>query len=109
MKKIISILLSPPLLSVIGLLLFAAIIWFVGPVVAIASIKPLALPLSRVSVIILAFLIWGLNNLRQNNANQQAAKRFTQEHGETVNPGAPTQNTNTVDTDELEDSHDIQD
>ena len=46
-KKLLSVLLHPILLTCLGLLILALLIWWVGPLVAIGNFYPLASALSR--------------------------------------------------------------
>ncbi|MGZ8254856.1 MAG: hypothetical protein ACXWVT_08395, partial [Burkholderiaceae bacterium] len=61
------------LLSVLGLLLLAALIWFIGPLLAIAGHEPLATPFARLVVILVVVFLWGAWNLalalRQRKTN----------------------------------------
>lgn len=51
MKKILGVLFNPWLLLVLGLLALAIVIWIVGPLVAIGSVRPLESTTSRVVLI----------------------------------------------------------
>ncbi len=61
------------LLSVLGLLLLAALIWFIGPLLAIAGHEPLATSPARLIVILVVVFLWGTWNLtmalRQRKTN----------------------------------------
>lgn len=52
------------LISLIGLLALALLIWFAGPYIAIAGSVPLGSAVVRLVVILVVFMLWGLNNLR---------------------------------------------
>lgn len=72
MRKIIQALNKRWLISLIGLLALALFIWFGGPLIAIAGAVPLGSPVVRLLVILVIFVLWGLNNLRLHlKANKQ--------------------------------------
>lgn len=71
MKKVVAVFRKKWVVSLIGLLALSALIWFGGPLIAIAGKVPLASPVVRLLVILVLVLIWGLNNLRiQMQANR---------------------------------------
>lgn len=60
------------LITLIGVLALSIIIWFAGPLVAIAGTTILESQVSRLIVIMVLILAWGLNNLRlQAKAKKQ--------------------------------------
>ncbi len=60
------------LITLIGVLALSVIIWFAGPLIAIADKVILQSQVSRLIVIMVLILIWGLNNLRsQAKARKQ--------------------------------------
>lgn len=65
MKKFFAFLTSPIVVSVIGLLAISLLIWFLGPHIKFGSnnTAPLASVNARLVGIIIALLVWGLNNL----------------------------------------------
>jgi type VI secretion system protein ImpL len=75
MKAMFKILFHPVLLAILGLLALAAIIWFVGPLIAIASWRPLEPDWVRIALIAVAVLLyvgkklWGLIKAKRTNAN----------------------------------------
>lgn len=75
MRKIVQVLKQRWVLSLIGLIALALLIWFGGPLIAIAGSVPLGSPVVRLLVILIVFVIWGLNNLRlilkSNKQNNQ--------------------------------------
>ena len=75
MNKLKSLLKQRWLISLLGVLALAALIWFAGPYIAIAGREPLASPIVRLLVILLLVVLWGLNNLRKQ---LQAARASNQ-------------------------------
>lgn len=72
MKKIINFFTNPIVISVIGLMLIALLIWFGGPYIKFGenNAAPLGGAIARLLLIMVVIIIWGLNNLRiqlQNN------------------------------------------
>jgi type VI secretion system protein ImpL len=58
MKKMLKLLLHPLLLAIIGLIALAAVIWFAGPLIALASWHPLDSETVRLVVIVLMVVAW---------------------------------------------------
>ena len=71
MKKIIQILTNPLLLSIIGLIALAVMIWFGGPMIGINDSKPLESDMARLVTILVITLLWGLNNFRVQNQEKK--------------------------------------
>jgi len=75
MKKLIEFIKNRWVVSLIGLLALGILIWFVGPLVAIAGSVPLAGEVARLVAILVIAVLWGLNNLRiqmqVNKMNEQ--------------------------------------
>ncbi len=74
MKKIGRFFTNPIVISLIGLLLVALLIWFAGPLVKFGADNsaPLGAETARLIAIMVAVVLWGLNNLRiqfMNNKN----------------------------------------
>jgi len=80
MKKIVAILKNRWFVSLLGLLAVAVLVWFLGPLIAIAGAVPLASEVARLLVILVVAIAWGLNNLRiqmqVNKMNRQMAGGF---------------------------------
>ncbi|RZI84083.1 MAG: type VI secretion system membrane subunit TssM [Rubrivivax sp.] len=57
MKKLLQVLLHPLFLAVIGLLALSAIIWWVGPLIAIGAVRPLESAGVRLAIIVVLFLL----------------------------------------------------
>jgi type VI secretion system protein ImpL len=58
MKKVFAFLLSPLVLGTLGLLALSAIVWWVGPLVAIGSVRPLEGLGIRVALLVLIWTLW---------------------------------------------------
>ena len=58
MRKILSVLTARWFVTLIGVLLLATIVWFVGPLIAVADARPLDDELTRVIVIAVMLVIW---------------------------------------------------
>ena len=65
MKKFFAFLLSPVVISIIGLIAVSLLIWFVGPHIKFGddNVAPLASVTARLVCIMVALVLWGLNNL----------------------------------------------
>ncbi len=64
MKTIKAIFSKKWFVTLLGVIAISILIWFVGPLIAIAEKVPLASETSRLVTIIILLLFWGLNNLR---------------------------------------------
>lgn len=67
------------LLALIGAAALSLLVWFVGPLIAVAGHTPLASPTARWLTILLIVLAWGVDNLRQQSARRNESSRFVQE------------------------------
>jgi len=63
MKKILSILKNPWLIGITGFLAVAGLIWYLGPLIAVAGQTPLASDLGRVGTIMTVGGMYGLYQL----------------------------------------------
>jgi type VI secretion system protein ImpL len=52
-------------MALLGLLAVALLIWFIGPLLAIADWEPLSSAFSRLFTIVVMMVLWGLNQLRK--------------------------------------------
>ncbi len=84
MKRILGVFRNRWFTSIIGLLAVGILIWFVGPLIAIAGAIPLKSVVARLVVILVCVVLWGLNNLRiqmqVNRANTELASGFADAH-----------------------------
>jgi type VI secretion system protein ImpL len=58
MKKFLQWLLSPAVMGTIGLLALSAIIWWIGPIIAIGSVRPLDPLMVRVLILVVLWTLW---------------------------------------------------
>ena len=58
MKRLLSLLLSPAVIGTLGLLALSALIWWVGPLLAVGDSRPLAGLVTRIVVLLLLWLGW---------------------------------------------------
>ena len=89
MKKLFQFLIQPWFLSLIVVILLAVIIWFIGPLIAIADYKPWASETVRLICTVVLFIAWGLNNLRvakkSNHQEKEIAKSLVDNNNLVVN------------------------
>jgi type VI secretion system protein ImpL len=82
MKRIFRLIFNRFVISVLGIILLALLIWFIGPLIAVAGFEPLAEPTVRMIVILVVFLIWGIRNLwvalRAKKTNTQVIEELGQ-------------------------------
>ena len=72
----IRMLFAGSLVSIGGLVLIAAVIFFVGPYIGIGALRPLEGLLVRIILIVLLFLVWGVRKWLQNRAAQKADEKL---------------------------------
>lgn len=70
MKRLIEFFKKPLVIGLLILLLLALLIWFLGPLIAIGGAVPLENPITRLILIVLLVLAWGINNMRQQKKDQ---------------------------------------
>ena len=58
MKKFLSLILRREVLGTLGLLALSALVWWVGPLIAIGSARPLDGVLARVLVLVVLWALW---------------------------------------------------
>lgn len=79
-------------ISLLGVIALSILIWFVGPLIAIADVKFLSNDILRLCIIMVLLLLWGLNNLRVTHAakknNDQLAKELDESQGDPLLQGA---------------------
>ena len=80
MKKLFGFLASRWVMSIVGLVLLALLIWFAGPLIAVAGQVPLADTLVRLICILALVFAWGLWNLilarRDRKTNQAVVEEL---------------------------------
>ncbi|MEL7449208.1 MAG: type VI secretion system membrane subunit TssM, partial [Pseudomonadota bacterium] len=86
MKAVLGFFKKRWVISLLGLIALCLVVWFVGPLIAIAGSEPLISPVVRLVVILVFVLIWGANNLRQqaavNKANREIAEGLVESDGD---------------------------
>ncbi|UJF20483.1 type VI secretion system membrane subunit TssM [Shewanella sp. OMA3-2] len=74
-KRIVDVLKSKWVITIIGFTCLALLIWFGGPLVAIAGYEPLASAAVRVIVLLVIIIIWGILHFSQQiNSKKQSEK-----------------------------------
>jgi len=81
MKKFINFFKNRIVISIIGLLAFSVLIWFIGPQIKFGddNSAPLASAVSRLVAIIIVVVLWGLNNLRIQMQNKKQNEEFVED------------------------------
>lgn len=76
LQSILAVLKSSIFITVVGLLALALLIWFGGPLVAIAGYEPLASASARLLTLLVIALLWGgshyIKGLRETRSHKQA-------------------------------------
>ena len=75
LKGILAVLTSRWFLTLVGAAIVSALIWYFGPLLAVADQKPLASDFNRLLAILGVTLLWGISNLwslRRSQARGQA-------------------------------------
>lgn len=103
MRKLFGWMANRWLISVLGLLLLALLIWFAGPLIAIAGYEPLAGPLARLVAILVLVFVWGLWNLalavRDRKANAAVVETLAESPPAVAEvPGQPAAGAEEVET-----------
>ncbi|WP_196137614.1 type VI secretion system membrane subunit TssM [Aliikangiella sp. G2MR2-5] len=84
MKTVINFFKNRIVISLIGLLAICILIWFVGPLIKFgeSNSAPLESLTARLVAIIVALVLWGLNNLRIQLQNRKNNEEFVQDLAE---------------------------
>ncbi|WDE01178.1 type VI secretion system membrane subunit TssM [Thalassomonas actiniarum] len=89
-KKYLSKLKPKVLITALGLICLALLIWFGGPLIAIAGYEPLLSPSARIIVLLLIVITWGLFNLsfkaKDKKNNEQVVNNLI--NGEEADAGS---------------------
>ncbi|MDE1465475.1 type VI secretion system membrane subunit TssM [Spartinivicinus poritis] len=78
MKRFIEFIKQKWVITLIGVIALCILIWFVGPLIAIAEKKPLAGELTRLLIIMAILILWGLNNVRLSMKAKKENNEFIQ-------------------------------
>ncbi|HEX7968786.1 MAG TPA: type VI secretion system membrane subunit TssM [Stellaceae bacterium] len=79
MKRVLGVVTAKWFVTLIGAIALSLIVWFIGPLIAVADIRPLDGELARIIVVMLILVGWGLINIfsrvkdAQTNAKMAAA------------------------------------
>ena len=81
MKKIINFFTNKIVISLIGIIALSIIVWFLGPDIKFGegNKAPLASEVSRLLVIMILLVLWGLNNLRIQLTNKKHNKDLVED------------------------------
>ena len=81
MKKILNFLINPIVISAIGLILIALLIWYGGPAIKFGedNSAPLEGQVTRLLCIKAIVVLWGLNNLRIQMRNNKSNRELVQD------------------------------
>ena len=87
MKRLLNFFKNRWITSILGLAAVSVLIWFVGPLIAIAGMVPLQSEITRLVAIIVCLLVWGLNNLRSQATVSKANSDLAEEIAVDSAPG----------------------
>ena len=87
MRKLIDLLKSGWFITLVGLLLLAAMIWFFGPYLGIAGRQPLAGPVARLALILSLVLLWGIWTQVQHLRHRTRAQKLGSGLAAQASPG----------------------
>ena len=81
-KAILSVLTARWFVTLIGAIILALVVWFVGPLIAIGDVRPLDSEIVRLIVVLVILVIWGIWNivslLRTKKSNDQLVNGISQ-------------------------------
>ncbi len=86
--KIIVVLKARWFITLIGALILSFLIWFVGPLIAIADVRPLESDLVRFICVIVLLVVWGLINLFALMRAKKSNEKFIDEIAESPEQAA---------------------
>lgn len=95
---------QPWVLIMLLLIGVALLIWFAGPLIAIADVKILASPTVRLLVIMSLFFVWGANNLRLRLRDRKQSRQFAKDMEKEAEPAPKS---NKADSPQLQAEHAI--
>ncbi|PCJ44642.1 MAG: type VI secretion system membrane subunit TssM [Moraxellaceae bacterium] len=79
MKSRFSFLKEKWFIGLLGVTALSILVWFVGPLIAIADVKFLTSDIVRLIIIMVLLLLWGLNNLRTTRAAKKNNENLEKE------------------------------
>jgi len=81
-KAILSVLTARWFVTLIGAIILALVVWFVGPLIAVGDVRPLDSEIIRLIVVLIILVIWGIWNiislLRAKKSNDQLVNGISQ-------------------------------
>jgi len=81
-KRILSVLTARWFVTLIGAIILALVVWFVGPLIAVGDVRPLDSDIVRLIVVLVILVVWGIWNivslLRTKKSNDQLVKGISQ-------------------------------
>jgi type VI secretion system protein ImpL len=81
-KAILSVLTARWFVTLIGAVILALVVWFVGPLIAVGDVRPLDSEIVRLIVVLVILVIWGIWNiislLRAKKSNDQLVNGISQ-------------------------------
>src|SRR5258708_21551845 len=82
MKRVLGILTATWFVTLIGAIALSLIVWFIGPLIAVADMRPLESEMVRLIVVMAIVFVWGLINIfsrvKDARTNDQMAQALTQ-------------------------------
>jgi type VI secretion system protein ImpL len=82
MKRLLGILTAKWFVTLLGAILLSLLVWFIGPLIAVAEVRPLDSQIVRLLVVMGIIFVWGLINIfsrvKQARTNDQMAAALTQ-------------------------------
>src|SRR5438128_11369138 len=93
MSRFFSLIFNKTVLALLGLICLAFLIWFVGPLLAIGSFKPLESVAVRVVLICLVFALWllkiAIQFWRDKNLNKRLLNQLSSSKSSNVESNQP--------------------
>jgi type VI secretion system protein ImpL len=81
-KAILSVLTARWFVTLIGAIILALVVWFVGPLIAVGNVRPLDSEIIRLIVVLVILVVWGIWNivslLRTKKSNDELVKGISE-------------------------------
>jgi type VI secretion system protein ImpL len=82
LKAILSVLTARWFVTLIGAIILALVVWFVGPLIAVGNVRPLDSEIIRLIVVLVILVVWGIWNivslLRTKKSNDELVKGISE-------------------------------
>ncbi|MBI3898993.1 MAG: type VI secretion system membrane subunit TssM [Gammaproteobacteria bacterium] len=92
-RRFFAFLMQRWVLALLVIIVLALLIWFVGPLIAVADYKPLVSQVVRLLIIVAMLIIWGLTNLRlrtvETKTNKALAEKIERNVDDRETPHSP--------------------